>query len=65
MKKTSKGNVILTSHEFLDLANFLTYVSSLPRVPHEDYQRVDYVLLSTDDIALFKKVDRFLINFND
>lgn len=57
MRRTSSGNFILSSHEFIDLSGFLSYLLTLPRVPHDDYQSVDHVMLSEHDITLFKKID--------
>lgn len=59
MKKTSSGNVTLSSHEFIDLYGFVSYFLTLPRVPHEEYMSVDNVLLSKHDIELFNKLVRF------
>ena len=43
MKKTSSGNVTLSSHEFIDLYGFISYLLTLPRIPYEDYLSVDDV----------------------
>ena len=59
MRKTSSGNFILSSREFIDLYGFVSYLLTLPRVPFEEYQSVDYVMLSKHDIELFKKLERF------
>ncbi len=59
MKKTSKGNVTLSSHEFIDLYGFISYLLTLPRVPYEGYMSVDNVMLSQHDIELFTKLVRF------
>ena len=65
MKKTSSGNVTLTSHEFIHLASFVTYVLSLSRKSIEEYESVDNVLLSKEDIAYFKRIERFINHFNE
>lgn len=39
MKKTSTGNVTLSSHEFIDLYGFISYLLTLPRVPFDSYRR--------------------------
>lgn len=59
MKKTNTGNVTLSSREFIDLYGFVSYLLTLPRVPYEEYQSVDNVMLSKHDIELFKKLERF------
>jgi hypothetical protein len=59
MKKTSKGNVILSSHEFIDLYGFISYLLILPCVPYEDYMSIGNVMLSKHDIELFTKIFRF------
>lgn len=59
MRKTTSGNFILSSREFIDLFGFVSYLLTLPRVPYEQYQSVDNVLLSDADIAFFKKIERF------
>lgn len=59
MKKTSSGNVTLSSHEFIDLYGFVSYLLTLPRVPYEGYMSADNVLLSKHDIELFIKLVRF------
>lgn len=59
MKKTASGNIILSSREFIDLYGFVSYLLTLPRVPYEEYQSVDNVMLSKHDIAFFKKLERF------
>lgn len=53
MRKTTSGNFTLSSREFIDLCGFVSYVLTLPRVPYEEYQSVDNVLLSEQDIAFF------------
>lgn len=58
MKRTSSGNFILSSEEFIDLSGFVSYLLSLPRDRYEDYLRVDNVMLSEHDITFFKKIDR-------
>lgn len=58
MRKTSSGNFVLSSHEFIDLCGFVSYLLTLPRVPYEEYQSVDHVMLSKQDIELFKKFER-------
>ena len=62
MRKTSSGNFILLSHEFIDLYGFLSYLLTLPRVPYEEYQLLDNVMLSENEIDLFKKIERFGYN---
>lgn len=59
MRKTTSGNFTLSSREFIDLCGFVSYLLTLPRVPYEEYQSVDNVLLSEQDIAFFKKLERF------
>ena len=59
MRKTTLGNFTLSSREFIDLYGFVSYLLTLPRVPYEEYQSVDNVLLSESDIVLFKKIERF------
>lgn len=59
MRKTSAGNIVLSSREFNRLYGFLTYVLTLPQVPYDEYQSVDNVMLSKEDISLFKKIERF------
>ena len=59
MRKTTSGNFTLSSREFIDLCGFVTYLLTLSRVPYEEYQSVDNVLLSESDFALFKKIERF------
>lgn len=59
MRKTTSGNFTLSSREFIDLYGFVSYLLTLPRVPYEEYQRVDDVMLSKHDIAFFKKIERF------
>lgn len=58
MRKTTSGNFTLSSREFIDLCGFVSYLLSLPRVPYEEYQSVDNVLLSDANIAFFKKIER-------
>ena len=41
MRKTSAGNIVLSSREFNRLYGFLTYVLTLPQVPYEEYQSVE------------------------
>lgn len=59
MRKTTSGNFTLSAREFIDLAGFVSYLLTLPRIPYEEYQSVDNVLLSESDIAFFKKIERF------
>lgn len=59
MRKTTTGNFILSSREFIDLYGFVSYLLTLPRVPYEEYQSVDNVMLSQHDIDFFKKLERF------
>ena len=59
MRRTTSGNVTLSSREFIDLYGFVSYLLTLPRVPYDDYLSVDNVMLSKHDIELFKKLERF------
>lgn len=59
MRKTKSGNVTLSSREFIDLYGFISYLLTLSRVPYEEYQSVDAVLLSDYDLEFFSKFVKF------